>query len=175
MRSEMNNKLALLLSLMAVLLAISACAELPQNSVPWRDVSLRDVATGQSFSISDFKGKVVVLETMSVWCPTCAEQQTEIAQAQDSLGDEVVFITLEIDANEDEATVLEYLDRHDFSWFFAISPLELSSQLEAEFGTTFLNPASSPIVILDREQEAHLLRYGHKSAGELIPEISDYL
>ena len=31
MRSEMNNKLALLLSLMAVLLAISACAKLPQS------------------------------------------------------------------------------------------------------------------------------------------------
>jgi len=143
--------------------------------VPWPDIPLRDVASGESFKISDFKGKVVVLETMSVWCHTCTEQQTEIAQAQDSLGDKAVFITLEIDANEDEATVREHLDRHGFGWHFAISPLELSSQLEAEFGANLLNPASSPIVILDREQEAHLLRHGHKSADELIREISKYL
>ena len=171
----MNRKLTLLLSLMAVLIAISACAKLPESPVSWRDVSLRDVATDESFKISDFKGKVVVLETMSVWCSTCTEQQTEIAQAQDSLGDEVVFITLEIDANEHEATVLEHADRHGFGWFFAISPLELSSQLEAEFGTNFLNPSSSPILVLDVEQGAHLLRYGHKSAEELIGDIARYL
>lgn len=170
----MSKKLLLLLPLMAAFLVGFACAKVPENSVPWRDILLRDVATDKSFRISDFKGKVVVLETMGVWCPTCVRQQIEAAKLHDSLGDEVVFITLDVDPNEDEARVQGHLDRYGFDWLFAISPIDLSRQLEAEFGTTILNVTSTPIVILDREQEAHLLRYGLKSAEEIGREIAKY-
>ena len=32
---------------------------------------LPNAATGETFKIQDFKGKVVLVETMAMWCPTC--------------------------------------------------------------------------------------------------------
>jgi hypothetical protein len=48
----------------------SSQAEGPSENA-WMDVELTDVATGQKFKISDFKGKTVMLESFAVWCPTC--------------------------------------------------------------------------------------------------------
>jgi thiol-disulfide isomerase/thioredoxin len=48
----------------------------PTAASAWMDiVELTDVATGQTFKLSDFKGKPVLLESFAVWCPTCLRQQ----------------------------------------------------------------------------------------------------
>ncbi|MHB8136655.1 MAG: peroxiredoxin family protein, partial [Anaerolineaceae bacterium] len=42
------------------------------------DASLTNVATGESFKISDFAGKVVLVENLAMWCPTCLKQQEQV-------------------------------------------------------------------------------------------------
>ena len=54
-------------------------AETMMKDIPaWFSVPLTDVNTGSQFSISDFKGKVVLVEAMAVWCSTCISQQGEV-------------------------------------------------------------------------------------------------
>ena len=47
-------------------------AEQPAAESPvWFTYDLTDVNTGSVFSIEDFSGKVVLVETMAVWCSNC--------------------------------------------------------------------------------------------------------
>ena len=43
----------------------------------WAAAPLTDVTTGKAFTISELKGKVVLVENMAIWCPTCLRQQRE--------------------------------------------------------------------------------------------------
>ncbi len=44
----------------------------------WFAAQLTDVTTGKTFMLGDLKGKVVLVETMAIWCPTCLRQQGEV-------------------------------------------------------------------------------------------------
>ena len=50
----------------------------PPERPEWFDLEMTDVLTGRPFTINDFAGKVVLLETMAVWCPTCRQQGDEV-------------------------------------------------------------------------------------------------
>lgn len=179
----MNMRRYFILLLILTMLAIS-CAPRPGNQilpagqkapeVNWLDIPLKDAVTQKQFKLSDFKGKVVMLETMAVWCTTCIRQQIEMRTAHSQFGDEVVSITLDIDPNENEELLKQYALRNGLNWIFAVSPPLLSQQLDKKFGNAILNPPSTPVVMLDKNQSAHLLRFGLKSSQELASEISKY-
>lgn len=145
----------------------------PQEA-DWLIIQLKDVITGKPFRLSDFKGKIVVLETMAVWCTTCQRQQIEIKKIHSQFGDEVVSVSLDIDSNENEDILQKHALSNGFDWYWAVSPPVLSQQLEKNFGNAILNPPSTPVVIIDRNQSSHLLRFGIKSAQELTREIEKY-
>ena len=44
----------------------------------WFNIKMTDVRTGQTFSMNDFSGKVVLVETMAEWCTTCVHQENEV-------------------------------------------------------------------------------------------------
>lgn len=177
-----NKGLPFSLLLFAAIL-VASCAQPPQSQpaggqksqeVDWLNIELKDVNTGKVFKLSDFKGKVVLMETMAVWCPTCLRQQIEIKQIHSQVGDEVVSLSLDIDPNENEAVLQKHAQSNGLDWIWAVSPPILSQQLENIFGNTILNPPSTPVVIIDKNQSAHLLRFGVKSAQELTREIEKY-
>ncbi|MBW2995383.1 redoxin family protein [Candidatus Woesearchaeota archaeon] len=137
----------------------------------WVDIELTDVSTGETFRISDFKGKPVLLESFSVWCPTCKKQQDKIKELHEEVGDSVVSISLDTDPNEDEAKVRGHATRYDFDWYFAVSPVELTKALIDDFGIGVVNAPSAPIVLICADQSARMLPRGVKDADELKTEI----
>ena len=48
---------------------------------PWATAPLTDVATGETFRIADLAGKVVIVETMAIWCSNCRAQQGDVQAA----------------------------------------------------------------------------------------------
>jgi hypothetical protein len=40
----------------------------------WMRIPLKDISTGENFTVADFAGRPVLLETFAVWCPTCTKQ-----------------------------------------------------------------------------------------------------
>lgn len=141
------------------------------QSADWQNISLKDVRTGRTFTVADFKGKTVILETFAVWCPTCTKQQREIKKLHSEIGDEFVSITLDVDPNESEAQVKEHLKRNGFDWLYAIAPPELTKLLIDEFGTIIVNAPSAPVVLISEDGDARLLGRGVKSAEKLKEEI----
>lgn len=137
----------------------------------WRDAELKDVLTGSTFKISDFKGKPILLESFAVWCPTCRKQQEKIKELHEDVGDSVISISLDTDPNEDTSKVIGHANKNDFDWLFAVSPTAVTQELIDEFGISVVNAPGAPVVLICGDQSARLLGRGVKSVDRLKQEI----
>ena len=145
--------------------------EAPAAAAAWMDTELTNVATGENFKISDFKGKPVLLESFAVWCPTCLRQQKEMKKLTGNEGDAIIRISLDTDPNEDEAKVKDHLERNDLNWYFAVSPIELTNALIDEFGLNVVSAPRAPVILICKDQSTRFLRGGLKPSSELLSEV----
>ena len=159
-------------------IAASAAAATPTPGKPaWFGYALQDARTGESFTINDFAGKVVLVQAMAEWCPGCAAQQNEsqaMAAAQGNRSD-LVLVSLDTDLNEDKASLKKYAESFNYDWRFAVSPLEVSRALGNLYSAEYLNPPLNPMLIIDRRGAVYGLPYGLKDANQLKNTIAQYL
>jgi thiol-disulfide isomerase/thioredoxin len=143
----------------------------------WFSAALTNVNSGETFSLNDYKGKVVLVETMAIWCSTCLRQQKEVMALHEKLGmnKDLVSIALDIDPNETGEALKSYAAGNGFDWIYAISPAEVSRELGQLYSPQFLNPPSAPILIIDRHGVVHPLPFGVKSADDLHEAIQPLL
>ncbi len=146
----------------------AASIELPA----WADFELVDAITGESFTIADFAGKPILVESFAVWCSICLRQQKEMAKLIELEGESIVHISLDTDPNEDDIAVRLHAEKHGFTWLFAVAPVEMTQALIDAFGLTVVNAPRAPVILIDVDGSARLLRNGVKSAEDLLEEIS---
>jgi thiol-disulfide isomerase/thioredoxin len=143
----------------------------------WYGVSFIDAASGAPFSINDFRGKVVLVETLAMWCTNCLSQQKQELVLHGLLGDRNDFINigLDIDSNEKLSDLKAYIASNGFNWTYAIATPDVTREFGNLYGNQFLNPSSTPMLIIDRSGKVHPLPFGIKSAKELMNELTPYL
>ncbi len=143
----------------------------------WFGASLTDSRTGQPFSIDGFKGKVVLVETMAIWCSNCLQQQIQVKALHDVLGEREDFVSvgLDIDPNENAVALKGYVESKGFDWYYAVSPADVSREIASLYGDQFLNPPATPIVVIDRHGQSHPLPFGIKGADDLMQAIQPFL
>ena len=149
-----------------------------ESSFPaWYSTPLTDVNTGEVFNIEENLGKVILVETLATWCSNCYKQQTEVARFHDLLGERDDFISLgiDIDPNEDIILLTGYVRKNGFDWFYIVASEDMINEISLLYGPQFLNPPSTPMLIIDRKGNAHPLNFGIKSAEELINNVLPYL
>jgi len=135
------------------------------------NTELKNINTGNSFKLSDFQEKPILLESFAVWCPTCTRQQQEIKKLHEELGDDFTSVSLDTDPNEDEARVLEHIQRNGFDWHYSIPPIEFTQTLINEFGVSIVNAPSAPVILICNN-EARKLDSGIKDVNELKKELA---
>lgn len=152
-------------------------ADSMMESPAWFGATLINAHTSQTFTINDFKGKVVLVETMAMWCSNCLRQQGQVKALHELLGerDDFVSIGLDVDPFEDAASLKGYAESNGFGWLYAVSPEDVSREIASLYGDQFLNPSSTPMLVIDRHGVAHPLPFGVKSAEELLQAIQPYL
>ncbi|MCK5660026.1 MAG: redoxin family protein [Methanosarcinales archaeon] len=141
------------------------------SSPVWANIELTDVATGESFKLSDFKGKPILVESFAVWCPTCLQQQKITEKLKSTEGDAIIHVSLDTDPNEDEAKIKEHIETHGFDWYYAVSPIELTTALMDEFGQSVVFAPGAPVILICEDGSARLLKKGVKSANVLLSEV----
>ena len=62
---------------------------------------------GTQYRLSDYRGKVVVLNFWATWCPPCREEMPSMNRAHKKLANDNVVI-LAINVGEDEDTIFEF-------------------------------------------------------------------
>jgi cytochrome oxidase Cu insertion factor (SCO1/SenC/PrrC family) len=176
----------LLLIVFVFTLVLSACAPTPAaTAVPtmaattpeWFDMEFTDVQTGETFTMNDYAGKVVLLETIAMWCPNCLIQSGQVNKLRQALGnpEDLISVTLDVDSHEDEATLKDYASSYGFDWHFAVAPLLVKRALANLYSVQYLNPPLSPMLIIDREGNVHQLEYGLKEVATLQKLVEPYL
>lgn len=135
----------------------------------WATAPLTDVSTGQTFRIADLAGKVVIIETMAIWCSNCRAQQADVQEALARLpAASVVFVVLDVDPNEDAASLAEYRASNGFEGRYAIAGGDVARAIAADYGDQMLNPPSTPMLIIGTDGKVTLTEFGHKSADEIV-------
>jgi len=164
---------------------MSACGSSQATNTPtaepatpeWFDMELVDAQTGETFTMNDYAGKVVLLETMAMWCPNCIVQANEIRNLHEALGnpEDLISVSLDVDVNEDSDSLKEYAQGYGFDWHFAVAPLEVARSLGNLYTAQYLNPPLAPMLIIDRNGNVHHLEYGIKDAETLQKAVEPYL
>jgi len=143
----------------------------------WFSVAMTDVNTGQSFKIADFNGKVILLDTMATWCPTCQGEMSEIKLLPGlySKAPDLVRISLDVDPNEDATILKKYAAANKFDWYIAVAPIEVGRFLETNYDQGYLNPPLQPMLFIDRGGSVYGLPFGPKSAISIQKTLAQYL
>ena len=143
----------------------------------WFSAEMKDVVSGETFTLNDFAGKVVLLETMATWCPTCLKQANEVKALKEMLADQddVVLLSLDVDLNEDEDVLKNYTTQGGFDWRFAVAPLEVQRELGNLYTADLLNPPLAPMLIIDQQGDVFGLPNGLKGAEALYKTLLSHL
>jgi cytochrome oxidase Cu insertion factor (SCO1/SenC/PrrC family) len=143
---------------------------------PWRTAPLTDVRSGETFTIADLGGSVVVIEPMAIWCVNCLRQQRQVATALETLeGADVVYISLDVDPSERPADLAAYAEEHGFDWRFVVAGREVSRQLARALGDQVLSPPSTPKIIVTRDGQVIGPTFGMADAAAVEAEIRSHL
>lgn len=137
----------------------------------WKTMELRDVQTGEAFSVASLSGTPVILYTFTVSCPICTLQQKEISAIKRELGDSIAVIGLDIDPKEEEETLKNHIRRNGFSGYYVISPPEMTQTLMERFGPQVVTPASAPVMVVCPAGNARLLETGIKTSSRISASL----
>jgi len=84
------------------------------------DIHFRDLVSDKTYHLEeDLAGKVVILETFSVGCPSCAEGIKNFNKLYDKYGDKIQIVYLgisETDTKESILNIKESYDGRDWIW-----------------------------------------------------------
>jgi len=84
---------------------------------PAPDFTLATVANGEPFTLSEQRGKVVVLDFWATWCPPCVESMPALQELADESGDDVVIVGMNMDQGPTrDGMVTGFLNRHNLTF-----------------------------------------------------------
>ena len=129
------------------------------------DFSIPDI-DGNTVTLSDYGGEVVVLDFMATWCGPCKAAMPGLVSIYNELGDEFVMISISVDPNFDTVPVLrDWVKEYDANWIHARDLAD--PPVTQRFGVSGI----PTYVILDRDGKIRFRRVGPVSALELKTEI----
>jgi thiol-disulfide isomerase/thioredoxin len=141
-----------------------------KNQGGWINTELTDVNSGETYMLSGFEGKKVIVENFAVWCPTCTRQQ-EILRDSEKM-ENVVHVNIGADPNEDEDKIREHAQKNGFDWRYSVAPSEFTQALIDEFGLGIVNAPRVPMILICEDLTYRQLPGGLKSEDDLNEEIA---
>ena len=123
---------------------------------------------GQEVSLSDFKGRLVLLKLGTTWCPTCKQMMSEIKKIGDFLQEKDVVV-LDVFVQDSEKMIKKYLGDSKLPMTFH-ALLDDGQAYEAY--NVYLIPR---LLVVDAEQ---VIRFdsagGNVFAGNIIAMVEEY-
>ncbi len=131
-----------------------------------QDFQLKDI-DGNTFSLSDFKGKVVVLEFFASKCGPCKPQLMELREIRSAYPeDQVKIISISFDPRADTDEILRDLAKNvSVTWIMARDTIGIADVYGADMApTTYL---------IDRTGNIRYVSPGLTKSDRLMPKIDE--
>lgn len=158
-----------LIAALCLLAALVGCGEPPADTEPSASAAptaaidfTRPTHDGSTFTLSDHRGDVIVLNFWATWCVPCLAEMPEFIQMQEELRDQgVQFVGVSHDAGglDDIRPFAEQLDVN-----YPLVP-DPEMDISAQFGGVQVLPTT---FVLDREGAIHASAYGALDRAELL-------
>lgn len=143
-----------------------------QNSQPTKQLAPLFTLTdldGNTVSLEDLRGKIVVLDFFATWCGLCKVEMPDVAQINENYhSNEVVIISIG-HSSDSESDLRQF--REDFNM-----PWAVARDTSAEKVFNKYNVGSIPtLVIIDQGGYIHYRKVGETDASTLSEEINKLL
>ena len=81
---------------------------------------------GSDFTLSDYEGKVILLNFWATWCGPCVGEMPAFTQLVETYGEDLALLA--VNCGEDEETVTAFLEKNGYTFPVALDPeYEISS------------------------------------------------
>ncbi len=148
-----------LLLLAALLLLLPVLAGAVEVGKPAPGFTLKTL-DGQSVSLADFKGKVVLLKLATTWCPSCGQLSKELAALGDFLKEKDVVL-LDVFLQDTPEMIARYLEGKSFPMTHRIL-IDDDMQVYRDY-SIYLIPR---LLVVDRTQK---VRYDNGATATVLP------
>jgi len=124
----------------SMLSALDIQADLAIGS-PFPDFQAKDL-DGKPLSISNYQGKIILIDFWATWCPPCRAELPNVIAAYEQFHDQG-FEVIGISLDSKQATLLKFIDQHEMPWPQTCDGEAWSSPLVKQYGvlsipTTYL-------------------------------------
>lgn len=112
----MGKIVGIMLALIILLVPVLGCSAPEASPDPGKtapDFRLEDM-NGNEVILSDFRGRAVLLNFWTTWCPACVAEMPYLQQAYDRLSPKGVTV-LAVDIAENPETVRKFLTSHNYT------------------------------------------------------------
>ncbi len=120
---------------------------------------------GNSYRLSDFKGRVVVLEFMASWCPPCKVQVQYLRELRQLYSeDKLVIISISLDT--DEYAARQFWTEHKVTWI-----MSRNVTIGSTYGVYYI----PTIIVIDKDGIIRYRNEGLATTEDLSSIINQYL
>lgn len=143
--------------------------EVVQNEGPEKaaDFTLKTI-DGEEVSLSDYEGKVVLLDFWATWCPPCRRGVPDLVEIQNQYKDEVVVIGISLDNQSTVADIEPFMEEYGINY-----PVVLGNQqVVTDYGNIQAIPTS---FIIDQSGNIQQTHVGLVPKSTLVADIEDLL
>jgi len=159
-----GNKYVLTIAILLLTIALINSWYLNQAQVVGgADFSLTTVS-GENYSLSSSRGKVVLINFMATSCPICRSQMPELKKVWDAYGGKVVMVSISVDPYSDTDEVLRsYASSYGANWIWARDVVGATADYKVSgTPTTF---------ILDQGGQVRYKHVGYTDAPTFMNEL----
>src|SRR5699024_9148492 len=87
---------------------------------------------GDTVQVSDFKGKVVMIDLWETWCAPCIESFTTLQKLQEEYSDDFVMLAVTPGFSDTRKDAKAFADEHDYSFRFLMDTNELYKRIKVQ-------------------------------------------
>ena len=107
---------------------------------------------GETFTLSEHRGKPVILFAMAYWCGTCVPEAKALARLHEKYGDQVVIVALDVDPSSTPEALQrfrQWVGNPDYVWAFDEGNRVAMAYRIRSLDSTFIISPSGQIVYSD--------------------------
>lgn len=163
------KKLILFVSIITTTLIIFGCGETLSERASYGkapDFSLTSL-NNERFNLSDFSGKVIILNFFATWCPPCRREMPDFNEIAVEYGDKVKVIGINV-GNETASNIKDFVESNNLTFTIAIDDGKVASL----YGPINAIPVT---VIIDKNFNIYKRYIGLRSKETFTADVKELL